>query len=524
MDPSLSYKLEVVQDTRTSNMGVLDQLLSDLRQSLTLVVVIAAVFSLPLLRVFAPQDRRRRIFLVAVVLSHLALIPTASLLGEGVARSTLRLLSSICAGVAIVLMAGGILFTVVLPKLHVRPPRIVQDLMNAAAAVIVTFGLASGHGVDLSSLIATSAVLTAVIGFALQDTLGNLFSGLALQLDDSIRAGDWIRVGEYTGKVTNLRWRYVSIETRNWETLVIPNSILTKAHVLVLGKRSGEPTQLRRWVYFNVDFRFQPTEVIDAVIDSLCSAPIHGVASDPKPNCILMDLAESYCRYAVRYWLTDLALDDPTDSIVRTRIYVALKRVDIPLSMPAHAVFMTKESERRKERKSMKEEDDIAHTLARVPLFAHLAEEELSRLAKHTRDAPFARGETMTRQGAQAHWLYVIIEGEASVHVKMSDGRSKEVSRLGPLDFFGEMGLMTGAPRAATVIAETDVECFRLDSEGFAEILKDRPAIADQIAEILSRRRTELVNAISDLQTSPGRHDAKGDLLDKIRSFFGLGD
>jgi small-conductance mechanosensitive channel/CRP-like cAMP-binding protein len=452
------------------------------------------------------------------------MIVASSFMGEGVPRNVMRLISSICAGVAIVIMAGGLLFSVIMPKLHINPPRIVQDLMNAGAAVIVTFAVASGHAVDLSGLIATSAVLTAVIGFALQDTLGNLFSGLALQLDDSIRAGDWIRVGEYSGRVTNLRWRYVSIETRNWETLVIPNSVLTKAHVLVLGKRTGQPTQWRRWVYFNVDFRFQPTDVIDAVIDSLCSAPIQGVALEPRPNCIVVDLAESYCRYAVRYWLTDLALDDPTDSVVRTRIYVALKRVDIPLSMPAHAVFMTKESERRKERKSMKEEGDIANTLARVPLFGHLSDEELTRLAKHTRDAPFARGETMTRQGAKAHWLYVIIEGEASVHVKMSDGRSKEVSRLGPLDFFGEMGLMTGAPRAATVIAETDVECFRLDSEGFAEILKERPAIADQIADILSRRRTELVNAISDLQTSPGRHHETKDLVDKIRSFFGLGD
>jgi small-conductance mechanosensitive channel/CRP-like cAMP-binding protein len=446
-------------------------------------------------------------------------------MNDGLARQVVRLLSSICAGIAAVLMVGGILFSILLPKIHVRPPRILQDLMNVAAAVVVTIAVASGHGVNLSSLIATSAVLTAVIGFGLQDTLGNLFSGLALQLDDSIRAGDWITVGQYTGRVTNLRWRYVAIETRNWETLVIPNSVLTKEHVLVLGKRSGEPTQLRRWIYFNVDFRFQPTDVIQAVEDSLCSAPIVGVAPQPKPNCILLDLSESYCKYAVRYWLTDLAVDDPTDSIVRTRIYVALKRVDIPLSMPAHAVFMTKESERRKERKSLKEGDDIANTLARVPLFAHLSHEELVKLAKHTRDAPFARGETMTRQGAKAHWLYVIIEGAASVHVRMSDGRSKEVSRLGPLDFFGEMGLMTGAPRTATVIAETEVECLRLDSEGFKEILEDRPAIADQIADILSKRRDELVMAMSDLQTMPGRNqDTKTDLVDKIRSFFGLGD
>ncbi len=494
------------------------------QRSFTLFLVIALVAMLPLLRAFAPQDRRRRLLLVGVVVTHLALLVSALLVDTGsVAQGVFSLLASISAGVAAVLMAGGLLFSILLPKLHVSPPRILQDLVNGLAALLVTVAVASSYNVDLSSLIATSAVLTAVVGFALQDTLGNLFSGLALQLDDSIQTGDWIKVGDFTGKVTSLRWRYVSIETRNWETLVIPNSVLTKQQVLVLGKRSGEPTQLRRWIWFNVDFRFQPSDVIEAVVESLCAAPIQGVALKPKPNCVLMDLSESYCRYAIRYWLTDLAHDDPTDSVVRQRIYLALKRVAIPLSMPAHAIFMTKESTRRKERKSIEDEANVTRMLASVPLFAHLSPEELLHLARHSRLAPFAKGETMTHQGAQAHWLYVILEGEASVHVAMPDGRSKMISRLGPLDFFGEMGLMTGAPRSATVIAETDVECFRLDSHGFAEILKERPAVAEEIAEILTRRKVELANAMESLERAPDPDQTK-DLLDKIRGFFGLSD
>jgi small-conductance mechanosensitive channel/CRP-like cAMP-binding protein len=498
-----------------------------LRDWFTVLLVAAALFVLPLLRAFAPEDRRRRIFLVSVIAIHLALIPAALLAQpDSLASKTFRLMSSMCAAVAAVLIIGALLFTILLPKLHIRPPRILQDLVNVAAAIVSTIAVATAHGVNLSSLVATSAVLTAVIGFGLQDTLGNLFSGLALQLDDSIRIGDWIRVGEYTGRVTNLRWRYVAIETRNWETLVIPNSILTKEHVLVLGKRSGKPTQLRRWVYFNVDFRFQPSDVIEPVVNALCSAPIDGVASEPPPNCILLDLSDSFCRYAVRYWLTDLAVDDPTDSEVRERIYVALKRVGVPLSMPAHAVFMTKESERRKERKSEKDVNKVAHMLGRVPLFEPLSPEELIRLAKHTQAAPFVKGETVTRQGAKAHWLYVIHEGEVSVHVATSHGRSKQISKLGPNDFFGEMGLMTGESRSATVVAESDVECFRVDSEGFAEILQERPAIAEKIADILTRRRMQLVHAMSDLKTDPGLGNAqvKKDLLDKIQSFFGLDD
>ncbi len=89
--------------------------------------------------------------------------------------------------------------------------------------------------------------------------------GLALQLDNSIEAGDWVKVGDLAGKVLEIRWRYTAVETRNWETVLVPNSVMMKNQVLVLGRRKGQPTQLRRWVYFNVDYRFQPSDVIEAV-------------------------------------------------------------------------------------------------------------------------------------------------------------------------------------------------------------------------------------------------------------------
>jgi small-conductance mechanosensitive channel/CRP-like cAMP-binding protein len=502
-------------------MGLVDALVG---YGHTLALLVAAAFALPLLRAFAPGERRRRVFLVVLVALHLLLVPIEIVVQGSRWHPYVRLFSSLSAAIAGVLMGGGILFSIVLPRVGLRPPRILQDLANAVAAVGVAVPVASLNGVELSSLIATSAVLTAVLGFALQDTLGNFFSGLALQLDDSIRIGDWIRVGDYTGKISSLRWRYASIETRNWETLVIPNSVLTKEHVLVLGKRSGQPAYWRRWVYFNVDFRFDPTDVIQTVTHALCAAPIENVADEPPPNCVLIDLHESYGRYAVRYWLTDLAVDDPTDSVVRTRVYFALKRVDIPLSIPAHAVFMTKETARRKEKKSTEDDEKRADLLGKLPLFAPLSRDELLHLAKHTRYAPFAKGETMTRQGAEAHWLYVIVEGEASVHVASPDGRTRRVSTLTSLDFFGEMGLMTGAPRAATVIAETDVECYRLDSQGFQAILEHRPEVAEKMADILAQRRIELATVIADLESGDHiRHSEEtADLLDKIRSFFGL--
>src|SRR2546423_206283 len=187
-----------------------------------------------------------------------------------------------------------------------------QDVQFAAGMGGVFHWLAVG-------IVATSAVITAVVGFSLQDTLGNVMGGMALQMERSITVGDWIRVDQQEGRVVEIRWRQTSIETRNWDTVVIPNSVLMKGQVLLLARRTGEPRQHRQWVYFNVDFRFAPTDVVEAVETALCAEPIENVASEPAAHCIVSDFKESYISYAVRYWLTDLALTDPTDSVVRQR-------------------------------------------------------------------------------------------------------------------------------------------------------------------------------------------------------------
>jgi len=366
-----------------------------------------------------------------------------------------------------------------------------------------------------------------VVGLSLQDTLGNLMAGLALQMDHSVAEGDWIRVGDTTGRVTEIRWRSTSVETTNWETLVVPNSVLVKNSVLVLGRREGASPQWRRTIPFHVDFRYAPSDVMDAVVEELRDGPIEGVAPTPAPNCILAAFHESYARYAVRYWLTNLAADDATDSVVRTRIYFALKRASIPLSIPAHAVFVTEESKEREADKAGEEQERRRRALGKVEFFDQLSEADRARLAAGLRYPPFASGEVMTRQGDEAHWLYLVLEGEALVTVRGEGGLERPVARLGRGSLFGEMSLMTGAPRAATVVATTDVECYRLDKAVFKEVLKDRPELAERAAEILARRTLGLEAAKHELDEEARRRhleSAKTDFLDRIRSFFGLGD
>lgn len=511
-------------------MSVFPTIIEEGIRDQTLPLFLGVVLTAALLGAFAPLERHRLRSVVFLFALHLILVPICGLLlvSESSFYNETRFVCLLFGALAAVQMGGALAFNLILPAIRLQTPRILRDVLLAAGAIIAFFVLASRLGFNLSGLIATSAVLTAIIGFSLQDTLGNIMGGLSLQLDNSVKVGDWIKTSDnLSGRVIEIRWRHTAVETRNWETVIIPNSILMKGQVVILGRRLGQPLQWRRWVYFNVDFRYQPSDVIAAVEQMVCNAPIPNIASAPKPNCILISIEESYGRYAVRYWLTDLAVDDPTDSEVRTRIYFALQRARIPLSIPAHAVFMTEDTGKRKERKARAENDRRIQALAQVDLFENMSDAERQQIAESLLYAPYTKNEIVTKQGAEAHWLYLIVEGRVSVRVAANDGREREVTQMDAPAVIGEMSLMTGETRGATVVALTDVECYRLERNAFRNIVNKRPELAEHLAHLLAQRRTELAAAKEDLDQEAQVKRLAADkitLLGSIREFFGLSD
>jgi CRP-like cAMP-binding protein len=284
------------------------------------------------------------------------------------------------------------------------------------------------------------------------------------------------------------------------------------------------------WVYFNVDFRFGPGEVVRVIEEALAAAPIEGVAASPLPNVVCLDFAkdgrDSFAYYAVRYWLTDLARDDPTSSRVRMRVHAALKRAGIPLAVPAAQLFVDQDDVARRERKKQRDNERRLSALSALEFLKPLTAAEREEVADHLRYAPFAAGETITRQGAVAHWLYVLTKGTAEVH-RRAEEADKLIAQVIAPGFFGEMGLMTGAPRTATVIALTDVECYRLDKIAFERILSERPEIAAEMAHLLATRLVGIQAVAKDLdEAARAKHleSERRKILATIQEFFGLRD
>ncbi len=461
--------------------------------------------------------------LLLLPLANLALLAGWPLAGNGLRQLVILLL-----GIAIIRLAGALLFRVGLPALRMSPPSILEDLVVFAAYLLWAMLRLSQVGVELGSILTTSAVLTAILAFSLQDTLGNILGGTTLQLDNSLHVGDWVAIGSTVGRVVDIRWRSTLIETRDWETIVMPNAVLMKTPFSILGRRSGEPTQLRRWVRFTVAFEVPPRKVIDTVEQALARARIPNVARRPLPNCVVTEVDDSRTHYALRYWLTDLHVDDPTDSAVRLRIHAALQRQGIRFALPEQTVHLIKEGEKRRR---LLAEDELARRsgiLQTVALFGSLSEDERNTLARHLVYAPFLAGETLTAQGDTAHWLYLLVSGEVEIVLQSEAGGSRRVGSLRagtPSSIFGEMSLLTGAPRSASVIALSDVECYRLDRNGLEEILRQRPAIADEMSGIMAARLADLAEAreeIARADRSRMLRQNRNEILDSIRHFFHL--
>jgi small-conductance mechanosensitive channel/CRP-like cAMP-binding protein len=439
--------------------------------------------------------------------------------------AVLHEIAIIAGGIAVIRLSGMFVFRVALRALRVHPPRILEDIFVMLCYVAWGIVRLRYAGLDLSQIVTTSALITAVVAFAMQDTLGNLLGGVALELDASLNVGDWVRVDDVEGRIVDIRWRSTSIETRNWDTVVIPNSQLMRNKFTIHGRRAGAAMQWRRWIWFNVDYTAPPARVIETVEKAIRAADIGHVAVDPAPQCVLMDFEHGYGRYALRYWLTDFARDDPTDSEVRVHALAALQRAGLRIAVPEYNLHTVKESEKHQQDVKSRE---IAHRLAalkRVDLFASLSEQELRTVAERLVFAPFAKGDVMTRQGAVAHWLYILIEGESDVVVDQPNGERRSVSRLQAGTCFGEMGLLTGAPRRATVVAATAVECYRLDKAALEDILHSRPALAEDFSRMLLARQADLAAKLKQADAEQFARQASlahSEILGHIRSFFGL--
>jgi small-conductance mechanosensitive channel/CRP-like cAMP-binding protein len=468
---------------------------------LILVLLVAALVLRQLLR----GGARRRGTVAVAILGAAALLHLLPIAGSG----PLALIASTLVATGAVILVALVVFDLVLARANLRVPSIVRELLQAVTLFLVLLVLLRRSGVDLVSLVTTSAVLTAVIGFALQSTIASIFAGVALQLDDSIRIGEWIRIGEREGQITEIRWRSTLLLARDGSTIVVPNADLVSHHVINFSKLPGKH---RLTIDVGLHYRHPPRQVHRVLLDAIRGAP--GVLASPSPDCLTASFGDSAVGYQLRFWTSDFLREEQTRAEVCLRVWYAAHRAGLEIPYPIRTLVGAPEPA------AIEREHELAartQAVARVAVFSCLDETDRAALAAAMRPALFAEGEEIIREGDPGDSLFIIQHGH--VEVLSGDGRC-DVARLGPGDVFGEMSLMTGDRRNATCLALSDVACWVIDHRPVRRLLGTRPRLAEEIAPLLARRQRELQGVRDQAAAAPA--ETQRQLLARIKQFFHL--
>lgn len=382
-------------------------------------------------------------------------------------------------------------------------PSILQDFIVIGTLVLVaTF-------VFEDKLLTTSAVGAVVVGFALQDTLGNAFAGLAIQSEKPFRVGHWVKVGDFEGRVAEVTWRATKLRTKTGNFIVLPNNQVSQQAITNYSE-PAVPTRLELDV--GASYSSTPAAVKAAFMDAFAQVP--RVLKAPAPDVLVWDFAESAITYRVRFWIDDYEWDDEARDEVRTAIYYAFGRhgIEIPFHIE---VGYSREWPEPDPAAQQTEREGI---LASVDLFARLSEEQRREIAASTRIRTFGDGEAIVRQDAPGDSMFIVSSG--TVGVVLGPDR-QEVATIGKGGYFGEMSLLSGEPRSATVVARGDVSVLELDAELFRRLAAADPQAIEDIGVAAMMRREQL-SQVRESAASTGAVAVPATFIARMRKFLRL--
>lgn len=383
-----------------------------------------------------------------------------------------------------------------------RAPLLLRDLVAATLyAISLAWAIFSIFNYKVTTILATGTVVAAILGLAMQETLGNLFAGISLHVEDTFSPGDVIRTGEYIGIVEAVRWRATRLRTFNNNVVVVPNSMLARDRLEIFPRSNFNARVLQ----FSIDLSAPPARVIPILAQA--AANVEGVVHEMPCIARVGGFSESAVTYEIKYFTSDYSARDRIDADIRRAVWYALRRNGIPFGLAIRLV-------QRYVPPSEPQHPQPAEIVARlhsVDVLSPLPDAELQAVAEAARVRVYARGETILRKDDEGDSMFIVHHGAVSIRA-----REAEVARLGEGDFFGEMALFTGAHRTADVVAITDVVAVEIAKDALQPILQIHPDLAASISARVVERRGLLDSQQID------RHEEELTIRSRIKAYFGL--
>jgi len=426
---------------------------------------------------------------------------------ENALKAAFSLIVMLCAANFLTYLVVDIIF------FH-RMDRQVPDYKRDLTTVLVylVFGMAALRYVfklDIASILTTTTVLTAAIAFAMQTTLANIVSSFYVQNDFNLHRNTWVSIPEndILGEIVNVGFRYTTIRTVDNQKVLVPNNHIMQNIVRVLGSKEGEKSAVHIKVGLGYDF---PPEKAVAMLRRILLQEPH-VMKDPPPEVWVRDFLDSSVEYDMRCFLDDYSHRIPTRSSVLKKVWYAVAREGYSIPFP-HREVISKEAGVP----FSGEAGFVPGALERAEILRSLDREEIRKLAERVRVRVFAPGEEVVRQGDEGDSLFIVRRGALDVRI---DGASVGSLREGSV--FGEMSLLTGEKRAATVIASTEVRLIEISKEDIEPVIRANPRLLESLSAILAQRQAANVAQMRSAQRQKASA-GKDAFLEKLRTFFGL--
>ena len=365
----------------------------------------------------------------------------------------------------------------VVRRQRTKYPRLVKEVVVFILYIIGILLILNYYlNIKITLLLASSAVLTVIIGLAVQDILGNLFSGIMLNFEDSLKLGTWIKINDLEGRIEQFGWRSIKVRTIDQQLIVIPNQGASKADMMIYGS-APQPFAIK--IRVGVSYGNRPDEVIAVILHLLDS--MDSVLKDPAATVFVSDFADFSVTYEIKFWIDDLGQKNPVSSEVRRKIWYAFRRCHIQIPFPVRDVYIKREAPDRipgEEIPSALKGNDVLQTLD---------EPQFQNLLKKMECQRFGKGEVIIREGDSASDFYHILKGEVQV---LKENRPLALLHDG--DFFGEISLVTGEKTTATIVTTTESEIIRISSPIFRETVSMNTKMARKLSEVITRRQAEL--------------------------------
>ena len=383
--------------------------------------------------------------------------------------------------------------------------------------VVLLFVLSYGYHAEaqLTGLLAGSGVVAIIVGFAGQNLFAGIIGGISIQINRPYKVGDWLQVGEHFAEVMEINWRSTRLRTNDNIYLDIPNNEMVSKPIINL----HYPTEVHSMrIRVGVEYKNPPNRVKDALFRAASTAD--GVLAEPKTRVFLVDFAESAVIYEIKYSMGNHSRINEINDAVRTNVWYELKRQGITIPFPIRTLHLDRKAA------PVQEDHQEARAILRAEaLFECLSDDQIDSLVRQSRVSHFGRGERVIREGAEGDSMFILLRGAAEVSIS-KNGASIPVAKLRAPDCFGEMSLLTGERRTATVRAETDCQVMEVGKPVMAEVLRASPDCLERLSELLAKRKMEtegvLKEAVSHSHNERKEREYKATFLHRLRIFFEL--